>query len=111
MKLPQAEHVTIAPQKIRDYILSLEHPVGRFKALFFAKLGFSRETSQEFAAELKRIAVQGSAEVGDRSAYGQKYVVRGRMVGKMGRTAEVVTVWIVLVGEGIPRFVTVYPEN
>jgi len=111
MKLPHSEHVAVARRKICDYILSPEHPVGRFKALFFAQLGFNRETSEEFAAELKRIAVQGDAEVGDRSAYGQKYVVRGRMAGGIGRTAEVVTVWIVLVGEEIPRFVTVYPEN
>jgi hypothetical protein len=38
-----------------------------------------------------------------------KYVVGGTLNGPSGAVADVVTVWIVLDGEDIPRFVTAYP--
>ena len=41
--------------------------------------------------------------------YGQKYLVRGILKGPSGKAAEVVTVWIILSGEGVPRFVTAFP--
>ena len=43
------------------------------------------------------------------TAYGQKYEVRGKVKDPAGRTEDIVTVWIVLHGEHIPRFVTAYP--
>jgi hypothetical protein len=36
--LPDAERALIATEKLRDYLLSPTHAVGRFKAAFFAKL-------------------------------------------------------------------------
>lgn len=110
MRVPHAEQAIIDPRKIHDYVLSLGHPVGRFKARFFLALGFARENWQEFRSELKRI-VQVEAEMGARTDYGQKYLVRGTIVGPAGRGAAVLTVWIVLTGEAVPRFVTVYPED
>ena len=41
MLLPNAERALIDRAKIRDYLLSLHHPVGRFKARFFTSLGFT----------------------------------------------------------------------
>jgi hypothetical protein len=45
------------------------------------------------------------------SPYGQKYEVRADVVGPSGREAEVVTIWIVLAHEEIPRLVTAYPGD
>jgi hypothetical protein len=42
MKLPEAQRAVIAPAKIRDYLFSTSHPVGRFKAPFFDSLGLYR---------------------------------------------------------------------
>ena len=42
MKLPNASRATIDAAKLRDYLLSPAHPVGRFKAPFFAALGYSQ---------------------------------------------------------------------
>ena len=111
MRLPHADRVIIDARKLRDYVLSLEHPVGRFKALFFGRLGFVRESWQELRAELRRIVLNNDAEVAEGTEYGQKYIVRGTIAGPTGRGAEVLTVWIVLHGEAAPRFVTVYPEH
>ena len=43
MKLPNSESVVVPPQKLRDYILSPVHPVGRFKSVFFRGLGYNAE--------------------------------------------------------------------
>jgi len=39
MKLPNSENAVVPPEKLRDYILSPVHPVGRFKSAFFRGLG------------------------------------------------------------------------
>lgn len=111
MKLPRSQFVAIDDYKLRHYILSLEHPVGRFKAEYFARLGFNSENWQDFAAQLKRIARDGEVETMDTTDFGQKYIVHGTIKGPAGRSAEVLTVWIIREGERNPRFVTVYPER
>jgi len=85
--------------------------VGHFKAAFFARLGFTAECWQELRTELERVALQGQAEIGERTEYGQKYIVRGTIRGTLGRRSQILTVWIILHGEEIPRFVTAYPEH
>ena len=43
MKLPNAGATVIDERKVRDYLLSKAHPIGRFKASFFARAGFDAE--------------------------------------------------------------------
>lgn len=111
MRLGNADQAIIDPRKVRDYLLSSEHPLGRYKAHFFTSLGFAREEWQALRDQLQSIALQEEAEVGERTDYGQKYIVRGTIVGAAGRPARVLTAWIVLNGEDVPRFVTAYPEG
>lgn len=42
MVLPEAEHAVVDAAKVRDYLLSHEHAIGRFKAVFFETLGYKR---------------------------------------------------------------------
>ena len=113
MKLPVAEQAIVDPAKVRDYLLSFEHPVGRSKARFFAALGFSRERWPELQRALERLAVEGEAAPGAASPFGQKYVVRGMIRGPepRARAAAVESAWIVLHGEAAPRLVTAYPGD
>lgn len=41
--LPNRDSATVDEAKVRDYLLSPSHPVGCFKSVFFAALGFSVE--------------------------------------------------------------------
>jgi hypothetical protein len=109
MKLPQAERAVIEPSKIRDYLLSTSHPVGRFKAPFFSSLGYTNANWRRLAEDLRDLAVTGDAELGRDSAYGQKYEIRGTLKGPLGRSARVLTVWIILFGRDVPQFVTAFP--
>lgn len=96
---------------MRNYLLSSEHPVGRYKAHFFTRLGFASGRWQELRDQLQNVAREEEAEVAEGTDHGQKYVVRGTIVGGAGRKAKVLTVWIVLHGEKVPGFVTAYPEH
>ena len=109
MKLPAAERAVIAQVKIRDYLLSTSHPVGRFKAPFFATLGYTSANWRRLEEDLRDLAVSGDAELGKDSSYGRKYEIRGTIRGPSGRSAEVLTVWIVLFGGDVPQFVTAFP--
>ena len=110
MRLPSAERAVVDPAKVRDYLLSPEHPVGRAKARFFAALGFHRGEWMVLRHALVAQAAAGEAEPGPATPYGRKYTGRGILQGPDGRSAPVVSVWIVLAGEHVPRLVTAYPE-
>jgi hypothetical protein len=62
MKLPAAERAVIEPAKIRDYLLSTAHPVGRFKSVFFASLGYTSANWRRLDEDLRTLAVSGDAE-------------------------------------------------
>jgi hypothetical protein len=109
MMLPGSEHAVIDDAKVRDYLLSHEHVVGRFKAVFFEALGYSGAGWQRLRQDLVELCRTGVAVEGQASQFGIKYEVRGTLQGPFGRRAEVVTVWVILVGENIPRFVTAFP--
>lgn len=111
MRLPNADQAIIDPRKVRDYLLSSEHPVGRYKAHFFTRLGFSSRRWQDLRDQFQSIALEVEAEVAGETDHGRKYILRDTIVGAAGRKAKVLTVWIVLHAEKVPRFVTAYPEH
>lgn len=107
--LPNATKAVIDSAKVRDYLLSSSHPIGRFKQPFFVALGYSRDQWQQLEADLLELAASGDARIGQKTEYGQKYEVRSRLEGPSGKSAEVVSIWIILEDEEIPRFVTAFP--
>ena len=109
MRLPNAERAIVEDAKVRDYLLSPEHPVGRGKARFFAALGFTRDGWSLLRDALLALAREGEAELGEATVFGQQYAIRGIVRGPGGRAAAVVTGWMVRRGEDAPRFVTAYP--
>lgn len=109
MRLPSVERAVVDMAKMRDYLLSNSHPVGRFKAAFFVGLGYSAVDWEVLAAALRGHAMDNDASTTELSDYGQKYEIRGRIEGPAGKGAFLVAVWIVLRGEDFPRFVTAFP--
>ncbi len=109
MLLPHAVSAVIDQAKLRDYLLSQAHPVGRFKARFFAALGFSADRWVELETALRSQHLTQDAVVTESGPYGQSYAIRAILTGPGGHSALVVSVWFVRVGERHPRFVTAYP--
>jgi hypothetical protein len=109
VKLRGVERAIVDTAKIREYLLSESHPVGRFKAAFFVSLGYSLARWETLETDLRRHAKDNDVHVIEVNDFGQKYTVRGNLVGPRGKGAVVVAVWIVLRGQGRPRFVTAFP--
>lgn len=108
--LPHPDNAIIEPEKIRGYLLSPNHPVGRYKAAYFRSLGYSQENWQDLETDIRRL-VALDATLMEVSEYGEKYTIRGILAAPHGKPASTITVWIVRRGEDFPRFVTAYPEN
>ncbi len=100
----------ISPAKLRDYLLSPLHPIGRYKSAFFLSLGYTQESWQSLEHDLRAV-LQGRVKMLDVTEFGQKFAAHGQLRGPNGRAADVVTIWIILAGENAPRFVTAYPED
>ncbi|RLB46614.1 MAG: adhesin [Deltaproteobacteria bacterium] len=111
MGLPGAERAVIEPAKLRDYLLSSTHPIGRFKAPLFQALGYTAKGWGVLHTDLLDVARTHQAVKSKPNAYGEKYEVRATLQGPNGRTAKIVTVWIVRTNEDYPRLVTAYPDQ
>ena len=111
VKLPNAEQARVSEAKLRGYLLSSDHTIGRFKSRFFAALGFTGNNWSELRDRLLELA-RGSAELDELTQFGQKYRVFGRLNGPSGSADVVIVwiVWIVLAGDDAPQLVTVYPR-
>jgi hypothetical protein len=109
VKLPRAEAVQIDARKVRDYLLSQTHPVGRFKARVFGAVGFDDTKTDDFIAEIRRIAAAGDVAEAEDFEFGRKYTVPGELRGPAG-TVLVLTVWIQEPGQADVRLVTVRPR-
>jgi len=109
VKLPNADSAIIEPAKLRDYLLSPEHPWGRYKAHFFESLGYSQNDWRQLEADLRRQHLPLDTRPGQPSPFGQKFEILASIRGPLGKIAMVLSVWIVRNGESVPRFVTATP--
>ena len=108
-RLPNTEKAIIEAGKLKDYILSPVHPVGRFKAAFFQKLGYSIADWKLLERHLRDLILREDLAKTEEMYYGNKFIIEGHLECPSGEKVKVVTVWVILKGENIPRFVTVYP--
>jgi hypothetical protein len=85
MRLVNIARVVVPERKITEYLLSSNHPVGRYKAAFFTKFGFQRSHWEELADALGEVAHEFSV------------------------TSVTTTVWAVETGSDEAVLVTAYP--
>jgi hypothetical protein len=103
------ERAHIDPAKVRDYLLSPFHPIGRFKAVVFQALGYRADEWEKLRDDLLFLARTTAAVPGQSSGFGQKYEVSGTLRGPNGREATFTCVWLVPLEGGAPRFITAFP--
>ena len=108
--LPNAASAVVEHAKVRDYLLSPSHPVGRFKAVVFTALGYTQQDWQRLRDDLLLHGRTGQVRPVEPGRYGQKYLVSGTLAGPNGRTGRFITVWLVESEAAPPKFLTAYPE-
>lgn len=109
MFLPNKEQAIISAEKLKNYLLSDSHPIGRTKATFFRSLGFSATNLSEFDKAIRDLIQTESVQKTLSSAYGTKYIINGMLRGSAQQTHLIRTVWIIEDEENFPRLVTAYP--
>lgn len=109
MPIPNADAAYVPPEKLSDYLLNEQHPVGGSKARWFRSLGYNPADAAVLEQDLLA-QVQASENYSEKTtAFGTKYVVSGRISTPNGVDANVTTVWIVEASDNRPRLVTAYP--
>jgi len=109
MELPNKEKAYIPLAKLKDYLLSETHSVGKSKAKFLRSLGFNEVNVNLLKEGLIAIAHSGNVKDVVSSSHGVKYVIDGQIKVPFGGFIEMRTVWIIDKGQSRPRFVTSYP--
>jgi hypothetical protein len=109
MELPYKEKAYIPLAKLKDYLLSETHSVGKSKAKFLRTAGFNEMNINLLKEGLIAIAHSGDVEDVISSPHGVKYIIDGVLKTPVGGTIKMKTVWIIDKGQERPRFVTAYP--
>ena len=111
MRLPNAENAIIDDAKVRDYLLSTEHLVGRFKARVFRAAGYERDGWQRLRDDLLDLArtIDVTRSVADE--FGQRFVGTGQLPALRGSPLPVITVWLIPSEGAAPRLLTAYPAD
>ncbi len=109
MPIPNADSAFIPPDKLSDYLLNEQHPVGGSKAKWFRSLGYDPASPSVLGDDLLK-QVQSSADFTAKdTGYGTKYVVLGKITTPSGAVANVTAIWIVEPSDSRPRLVTAFP--
>lgn len=108
MKLPDGRHVFIDIRKLAEYVLNLDHPLGRNKArVFKAVLGITAEQAGALR-ETIIVGVRDGQWIWTRSdEFGDRFYI-DCPVSTVRGSAIVRTAWIVRTGEDFPRLTTCY---
>lgn len=109
MDLPNKEKAYISLEKLKDYLLSEKHAVGKSKAKLLRSFGFNEDKVNLLKEGLIAIAQNEKIKEEIPSAYGIKYIIDGKLTTPDGKLITMRTVWIINKGEAEPRFVTAYP--
>jgi hypothetical protein len=109
VKLPNAEHAIVAPEKIIAYLLDPANPQNQGKAAFFSAFGFTVASWAVLAAALRAQAMRDDVDGMREDAFGVRYTITGTLETPDGRNPNVRTVWQIDTGATAPRFISAYP--
>lgn len=110
MKLPWAYQAVISESKLKEYLLSDEHPLGRTKAQVLKRFGYSSESWMILGEDLRTLARNNDVVLVETSPFGTRFVVDGVLHTPNGRELLLRSVWFVDIDSEIPHFVTAYPR-
>jgi hypothetical protein len=109
VKLPNAERVIVAPEKIIAYLLNPANRQNRGKAAFFFAFGFTVASWHVLADALRAQVVRYDVNGMREDVYGVRYTITGPLDTPDGRNPNVLSVWQIDAGTTAPRFISAYP--
>lgn len=110
--LRNLEQAVIRIEKLRDYVLNMEHPEGRHKATAFKEvLGIERRHAEVLAELLRSTLPSAAAQPGRSDERGDRWTTYHRILGLNGRSAVVTVGWIFKKERSeVPQLISCYIE-
>ena len=105
-RLPNSERAILDVSKLEDYCLDPAHPRGRHKARVFRE---SINVTRTDAFWLREALLSGLQTNDAVELVADRFGARWRVdapISRQGKSVVVRTIWIVRIGESVPRFVT-----
>jgi hypothetical protein len=109
MKLPNSKNAFIPKEKLKGYLLSETHPVGKFKAKYFRNLGFDESNIDKLEKFLLSMAHLNEVADTKETEYGINYTINGQVDLPKHSKATIKTIWFIGTGQTRPQFVTAIP--
>jgi hypothetical protein len=109
LKLPYLENLFIPEDKIKKYLLNLEHVDGRDKAIYFMKHGYTLEEWERLANDLYEHAKANQVVSTRVVRGGLNYSIEGYINAPDGLTIYVRGIWYIEDNDTTPRLVSAYP--
>lgn len=104
--VPNVTVASIARDKMQNYLLNGDHPVGKNKArVLDSVLGFNQNNWKDLSKQIYYKLQTSTYTKKTETNYGVKYVVPMRLVGN-NKSMVVNTVWQVDYGSDVPRLIT-----
>ena len=108
MQLPNSHKAVVRIEKLRDYSLNPNHPVGKHKArVFKAALGITLRDVDWLRERALERALTDDAKPETPSVFGDKYVIDS-VLEYGGLSATVRFCWIIEFGTDFPRLTSCY---
>ena len=98
----------IACVKVTSYLLKLRDEDDKSK--FLALVGYMLVYADKLLEDLRSL-LHGEAELVQATEYGDKYWIRGTLIGLNGRQLRVASIWMTEEATGRTKFVTLYPDK
>jgi uncharacterized protein DUF6883 len=110
MKIPNADRVIIAADKLTGYLLNVSHKRGGPKARLLLSLGYRSDNPESLESDLRTQHLALDVTRTHETAYGVVYEIEGSITTPSGRTVRFCSVWQIDTGTDVPRFITMYPR-
>ena len=108
MRMPNSHKAVVEIEKLRDYSLNSNHPVGKHKArVFRAALGITVKEAGWLRERALETVLGDDAKAQPASVFGAKYVIDS-VLEYGGLSATVRFCWIIEFGTDFPRLTSCY---
>jgi hypothetical protein len=108
MKLPP-QNIYVNPQKVRDYLLNINHPDGGPKAKLLLNFGFTPSDAPVPENAIVSHAMSNEVSATIATAFGEKYLIEGPFENPIGKALKIRSVWVKELNGEMINFVTLYP--
>ncbi len=99
----------ISREKITNYLLKWQSD--NDKSRFLGRAGYSPDNWQRLLEDIRNQILPLEAELVRKTAYGDLFQIRGKLVGPSGVSLRIVTIWMKESRSQQIKFITLFPDR